>query len=214
MSKAVYRSDIIIHMDTYTYELKNSLYLNITNRCNNSCAFCIKYKSRDFNERYSLWLNKEPSAKEVLDRITDPSKYGQVVFCGYGEPLIRLEVVTEIARAMKDKGSYIRIDTDGQANLFHGRNILPYLSGLVDELNISLNAQDAGTYEKICRPVFGKTAYHAVLEFAKLAKDVIPKVVLTAVDLPSVDLEKCKRIADEIGVDFKARPYYETTFKE
>lgn len=199
-------------MADYYYGLGGNLYINLTNRCNNSCAFCIKYRSRKFEGSFDLWLEKEPSAQEVIGSLPDVSGYGQVVFCGYGEPLIRLEAVKEIAKYLKEKGANVRIDTDGQANFFHGRNIVPELAALVDEVNISLNAQDADTYIKLCRPVFGKASYRAVLDFSAKAKEIIPKVVLTAVALPGVDADKCRKIAEDIGVEFRLRPYYEEKY--
>ncbi|MCX5749573.1 MAG: TatD family nuclease-associated radical SAM protein [Candidatus Saganbacteria bacterium] len=199
-------------MADYIYELKDSLYINLTNRCNNRCSFCIKYKNRIFEGKHNLWLDREPDAEEVTGLINDPSKYRQIVFCGYGEPLIRLETLKKIAAGLKEKGSFIRVDTDGQANLFYGRNITADLNGLVDEMDISLNAHDKKTYDKLCRSVYGEKAYKAILDFARLAKETIPKVVLTAVDLPGIDIEKCKNISDEIGVEFKIRPYYEESY--
>ncbi|MFA5098172.1 MAG: TatD family nuclease-associated radical SAM protein [Candidatus Margulisiibacteriota bacterium] len=202
-------------MPAFTYELNGSLYLNLTNRCSNSCTFCIKYKSRSFEGRHDLWLTREPQAEEVLKEVGNPARYRQIVFCGYGEPLIRLETVKKIAGELKKSGAYIRIDTDGQANLFHGRNIIPELAGLINELNISLNAQDSGTYEKLCRSVWGEKGYQAILDFAKKAKEAspaIPKVVLSLVDLPSVNKEKCAQIAESLGVELRVRPYYEETY--
>lgn len=201
-------------MSVYSYVLNDCLYLNITNRCNNACTFCIKFKSRHFEDKHELWLGKEPSAQEVLKSIEeDIAKHRQIVFCGYGEPLIRLETVKEIARTLKEKGAVIRIDTDGQANLFHGRNILPELAGLADEIYISLNAHDSATYQKLCRPVFGEKAFDAVKNFAEEANNIVPSVVLTAVELPSVDMEKCRAIAEKIGIGFKLRPYYEKNYQ-
>lgn len=199
-------------MSVYSYELNDCLYLNITNRCNNACTFCIKYRARRFEDKHELWLGKEPSAEEVLKDIGDPARYRQIVFCGYGEPLIRLAVTKEIARSLKEKGAVVRINTDGLANLFHGRNILPELSGLADEMYVSLNAPDAETYQKLCLPVFGKRAFNAIRSFSEEAIKVIPKVVLTAVELPSVDMEKCRAIAEKIGAGFKTRPYYEKSY--
>lgn len=200
-------------MAAYIYELKDSLYINLTNRCNNTCAFCIKFKNRLFEGVHELWLDREPSAEEVIEQIGDPSKYKQIVFCGYGEPLMRLEALKKIASHLKEKGAYVRIDTDGQANLFYGRNILQELKGLVDEINISLNAPDKKTYDKLCRSVYGEKAHQHILDFASAAKEIVPKVVLTAVGLPGVDTDKCRSIAESIGVDFKARPYYEENYK-
>ena len=140
-------------MPHYTYELGDSLYINLTNRCNNTCAFCIKFKNRLFEGLHELWLDREPEAEEVIEKIGDHSKYKHIVFCGYGEPLIRLETLKKIAAFLKEKGCYIRIDTDGLANLFHGRDVLPELKGLIDKINISLNAPDEKTYVKLCRPL-------------------------------------------------------------
>ena len=74
------------------YVIRNSLYLNITNRCTNHCTFCAKFK--DFTVKgHQLCLEREPSVDEVMAAIGDPSAYDEVVFCGYGEPLLRLDLV-------------------------------------------------------------------------------------------------------------------------
>ncbi|OQY18149.1 MAG: radical SAM protein, partial [Desulfobacteraceae bacterium 4572_35.1] len=124
------------------YLIRNSLYLNITNRCSNHCTFCAKL--RDFNVKgHHLKLDHEPDFTEVIAAIGDPSQYDEVVFCGYGEPLLRLELVKEIAAWLKQRQVKVRINTDGQANLVYDRDITPELSGLIDEISISLNAPDA-----------------------------------------------------------------------
>lgn len=196
-------------MGTFVYELKDSLYINLTNRCNNSCVFCIKFKNRVFENKYDLWLSAEPSADDIKKLVSDSAKYSQVVFCGYGEPLVRLAQVIELSKYFKEKGLYVRIDTDGLANLFYGRDVIPQIAHYVDELDISLNAQDSGTYRKLCRPLFGDKAFKAVLDFAGKASKAVPKVVLTAVALPGVDEVKCAKIAADLGCGFKLRPYYE-----
>lgn len=199
-------------MSDIVYPVGNNLYINLTNRCNNSCTFCIKFKNRKFEGKFDLWLDHEPTAQEVISAVGDPAKYGQIVFCGYGEPLIRFSVLKETAAELKKKGAVIRIDTDGQANLFHGRNILPELKGLVDEMNISLNSDKGDTYQKLCRSVFGEKAYEAVRSFARSAAANIPKVTLSVVALPGVDVEKCAKIAAEIGAEFRSRTYYEEDY--
>jgi len=113
-------------MHSIAYPIGDSLYLNITNRCTNQCDFCIRYKSRLFNQKYPLWLEKEPSVEEIMEAIGDPSKYKQIVFAGYGEPLIRLDTVKEVSQKLKTGNGQngqleIRIDTNGHANLFWGR---------------------------------------------------------------------------------------------
>jgi len=194
------------------YPIGENLYLNITNRCTNQCVFCIRNKCQQLNQKYPLWLEHEPSEKEILDAIKNPTKHQQIVFCGYGEPLIRLETVINIAKELKKNNIPIRINTNGQANLFWGRNILPELKGLVDYLSISLNSSDQDHYEKLCHPTLGKSAYPAILEFIKEAKKYIPNVEISIVDLPSTDKLKCQEIAKEIGVQLRIRPYYEETY--
>jgi len=190
------------------YTIRNSLYLNVTNRCTNHCTFCTKFK--DFTVKgHQLCLEREPSAAEVLAAIGDPTGYDEVVFCGYGEPLLRLDLVKEVAAWLKSRGLTVRVNTDGQANLVHGRDILPELQGLVDVISVSLNAPDAVTYQRICQSACGEAGYPAILDFLQRARQHIPTVVATAVTLPGIDITACRRIAAELGVAFRERIYNE-----
>ena len=194
------------------YKIRNSLYLNITNKCTNQCTFCAKFKSYTVKGHY-LKLDHDPNFKEVLDAIEElgePVKsYDEIVFCGFGESLIRLELVKKIGLYFKKQGCKIRIDTDGLANLVHGGNVLRDLK-FVDVISISLNAADADTYEKLCRTPYGKDAFPAVLFFIREAKKFIPKVQATVVAVPGLDVEACRKIAeDDIGVTFRVREYNE-----
>ena len=190
------------------YVIRNSLYLNITNRCTNSCTFCAKFN--DFTVKgHQLCLEREPSSAEVLAAIGDPSAYDEVVFCGYGEPLLRLDLVKDVARFLKQSNITVRINTDGQANLVHGRNILPELAGLVDSISVSLNAPDAATYQTVCRSEFGEKGYDALKSFLSEAKQYIPSVTATAVTLPGIDIDACRKVAEELQVEFRERIYNE-----
>ncbi len=190
------------------YQIRNSLYLNITNRCTNHCTFCAKFK--DFTVKgHQLCLEHEPGVAEVIAAIGDPSRYDEVVFCGYGEPLLRLDLIKEVAGWLKSRGKKIRINTDGQANLVHGRNILPELQGLIDVISVSLNAPDSVSYQEICQSAFGEAGYHAILDFLREAKTYIPTVVATAVTIPGIDIATCRAVADRLGVEFRERIYNE-----
>jgi TatD DNase family protein len=190
------------------YVIRNSLYLNVTNRCTNHCSFCAKFK--DFTVKgHQLCLEREPSVDEVMAAIGDPSAYDEVVFCGYGEPLLRLDLVKKVAGFLKQQKITVRINTDGQANLVHGRNILPELAGLVDSISVSLNAPDAKSYQKICCSEFGEQGYAALKEFLVEAKKHIPSVTATAVTLPGLDIDACRKVADELQVEFRERIYNE-----
>lgn len=188
------------------YTIRNSLYLNITNRCTNSCSFCPKF-SDGMVKGHHLLLSHEPDVAEVRRAIGDPTRYDEVVFCGYGEPLLRLDLVKEIAAWLKNRGVKVRVNSDGQANLVHGRNIIPELVGLVDTLSISLNAADAATYQRLCHSTFGEAAYAGVKDFIRAAQGMIPTVVASVVAFPDLDLAACRQIATELGVPLREREY-------
>jgi TatD DNase family protein len=188
------------------YKIRNSLYLNITNRCSNHCSFCAKFTDF-FVKGHFLKLNHEPSTDEVLSAIGDPSGYDEIVFCGYGEPLLRLDLVREVAGRLKKMGCRVRINTDGQANLVHGRNILPDLAGLVDTISVSLNAADPETYHQLCASPFGQAGFAGVCEFLTEAKKYIPSVIASAVTVPGLDTEAVRRLAESLGVVFREREY-------
>lgn len=193
------------------YKIRHSLYINMTNSCTLSCTFCGKRRSY-FVKGHNLKLEKEPSVAEVLNEIRryERSSYREIVFCGYGEPLLRLEELKKIAAEMKKDGiEKIRIDTDGLANLVHGRNILPEISGLVDSISVSVNAPDEETYARICPSPYGKKAWRSACEFVAEAKKYIPDVVITAVSLPSISHEEMEKLAGKLGVRFRMRKYNE-----
>ncbi len=191
------------------YPIRESLYLNLTNRCTNRCAFCAKNASF-MVKGHDLELSREPGVEELVHAVGDPRRYREIVFCGFGEPLLKLETVKAVASELKKKGARIRIDTDGQANLVYGRNILPELKDLVDAVSVSLNADNAAQYNRLCRSPFGERGFAAVLEFLREAKKMIPEVVATVVDMPGVDVDACRRLAEEtLGVKFKKRIYDE-----
>jgi TatD DNase family protein len=190
------------------YRIRNSLYLNITNRCSNRCSFCAKFD--DFTVKgHNLLLDGEPSLAEVMAAVGQPEGIDEIVFCGYGEPLIRLDLVKQVAAELKGRGYRIRINTDGQANLVHGRNILPELAGLVDSISVSLNTPDAASYERLCHTPYGAGGFEGVCAFIREAGTHIPQVVASAVTVPGIDIEACRRLAESLGAEFRVREYAE-----
>lgn len=185
------------------YRIRDNLYLNITNRCTNKCSFCIRFHS-DYVKGYNLRLAYEPSEEDLEKAIGNPAQYKEVVFCGYGEPLLRLDLVKNVSTWIKQNNGKVRINTNGHGNLIHGRNILPELQGLVDSMSISLDAHNEETYNNICRPAF-KNAFEGIIQFIKEAKKYIPQVQITVVSLEGVNIDKCRKIAEDLGVGFRVR---------
>ena len=186
-----------------TYKIRDSLYLNITNRCTNRCSFCVRFHT-DYVKGYNLRLSDEPTEEELKTAIGDPSKYREVVFCGYGEPFLRLDLIKSLAMWIKEMGGNVRINTNGHGNLIHRRNVLPELKGAVDSISVSLDAHDEETYNRICAPAF-KNAFHEIILFMREAKKYIPDIQATVVEMAGVDIEKCRKITDELGIKLRVR---------
>lgn len=202
-SKRLFRIGQISKKGEIAYKIRDSLYLNITNRCTNKCCFCIRFITA-YVKGHNLQISHEPTENELKEAIGDPSRYKEVVFCGYGEPLIRLDLVKNLSGWIKQKKGTVRINTNGHGNLIHGRNILPELKGIVDNISISLDAHNEETYDKICRPVYDN-AFKGVIEFIKESKKYIPRVEATVVDLEGVNIEKCREVIDALGVRLRIR---------
>ncbi|MBM7557228.1 TatD family nuclease-associated radical SAM protein [Halanaerobacter jeridensis] len=191
-----------------TYPLGSKLYINLTNQCNNDCKFCVR-KFKDGLGGYKLWLDKEPSVQEVINDLENPEDYKEIVFCGFGEPLMRLNAVKKVAAWLKDNYPEIplRINTNGLANLVYQRNILPELEELIATMSISLNASTAEQYQEVAQSKYGRKAFEAVIDFIKEAKKYISEVQVSVVTYPGVDVEKCKKIATDLDVKFKIREF-------
>ncbi len=187
------------------YEIRDSLYLNITNRCTNNCTFCVRRHS-DYVNGHNLKLSAEPAAGEIISAMGDISKYKEIVFCGYGEPTLRLGAIKKVASYVKEKGGNVRLTTNGEANLISGRNIVPELKGLVDSFSVSLNAPWADEFNKLCVPVFGEGTHDAILSFIKECRDQGIGVEITCLDMIGEEaVAGCRAIAQKFGARFRLR---------
>jgi len=191
---------------TLTYRIRKSLYLNLTSACTAECFFCPR-KTDPKVKGYDLALWKDPDPEEVIRDIGDPEGYDEIVFCGFGEPLVRLDEVIAIARWLKDRKCRVRINTNGHGNLIHGRNVVPDLAGLIDEVSVSLNASDEEEYLRVVKPKFGKGTFQEVIRFIEECRELLPKVSVTAVAYPGFDAGRFKKLARGLGVPFRIRPY-------
>jgi TatD family-associated radical SAM protein len=195
------------------YWLDNSLYLNITNKCSNKCWFCI----RNFRQGvggFNLKLEKEPAAAEVkaaLEDVLALRHWDEVVFCGFGEPTARLDVLLEVTRWIRQRrGSSIpiRVNTNGHGYVLNkGIDVASELRAAgVSKVSVSLNGHDEASYAENCRPTCAG-GFAAVLDFIKKAKMAGLDVEVSAVRMPEVDLEKVRVVADELGVPLRVREY-------
>lgn len=205
---------------TITYEYEGALYVNLTNRCNCRCAFCLRQGKAEGSiyTGESLWLEREPTFQEALDSFLsrDLPSYREIVFCGYGEPTYRLDDILRLVDTLKSRlGSDlppVRINTNGHANLILGRNVCPELAGRIQTLSISLNSSNSADYVALCRPAQGEAAYQAMLDFAREAAVYVPQVVMTIVDKDktAAELERCHQLAHSLGVTLRVRSFIDS----
>lgn len=193
---------------TILYVLENTLYINLTNRCTNRCTFCVRDKDCGIGD-YNLWLEREPEATEITECLKqeDLSRYDEIVFCGYGEPMMRLDTLLAVASYLKKACSIpLRINTNGQANLIYKEDITPKLKGLIDTVSISLNAKNAQEYDALCKSVYGQAAFASLCDFAKKCADLGIHTVMSVVDvLPQGDIVQCKTVAEQNGAQLRVR---------
>lgn len=194
-------------MDNYVYEYEGKLYLNITNRCSNNCTFCIR-NGREGLEGKGLWLKKEPAFEDMKESLEKAGidKYGEAVFCGFGEPTYNLDVLLKTAGYLKAKGKKVRLNTNGQGSLINGRDIVPELAGKIDVISISLNASSGGRYQEKCLSEYGEAAYGEVLDFTKRCVGVIPEVIMSLVDEGDREENiRCEKVCKSCGAKFRLR---------
>ncbi len=195
-------------MNNFVYEVGDNLYVNLTNQCSNSCFFCIR-NSHDGMNGKNLWLDKEPTAKEVIESLPkNLDKYNEVVFCGFGEPTYKIDIMREVGKYVKSLGKKTRINTNGQANLIFGYDVTEKLVGAIDTVNVSLNASNASEYQRICSSVFGEKAFEAMLDFAEKCRDRGIDVIMSVVDIiGDKEVEACKKLCESRNLKLRVRKF-------
>ena len=194
------------------YKVHNNLYVNLTNKCPCACTFCLRQTMDRVGESGSLWLDREPTLREVTAAFDgyDMDWFDEVVFCGFGEPTEALPVLLPAADYVKSTfGKKIRINTNGMGNLIWNRDITPEFEGLIDTVSISLNTPNAERYHELVRSRFGDRSFEAMLDFAKKCTEHVPRVVMTTVETTITRAEEaeCHRICEEIGAEYRIRPW-------
>ncbi len=198
---------------TITYQVRNGIYINMTNRCPCACTFCLRQNGPGVYGSRSLWLEREPTLEEICASLDswELERYDEVVFCGYGEPTERLDTLLKVAAYIRSKSDIpIRINTNGLSDLINGEPTAHKLQGLIDTVSISLNTPNAAEYFAIVRPRFGRKSYESMLNFAGDCVRYVPNVVMTVVGEPVTGKEaqkQCQEICHRLGVTLRVRPF-------
>lgn len=201
------------HRKAYVvYHLENKVYLNITNRCTNQCYFCLR-KFKSGVAGFNLRLQSEPTLHEIKSELKSKlshRRWDEIVFCGFGEPTIRIKTLLDASNWInRELKLPICLNTNGHALLLYPkRDIVKQLkeSG-ISKLSVSLNAPNSALYNEVCRPVF-ENAFEKVLEFIELSRDMGFKMQVTAVTIPEISVSAVEELASRMAVRFKPRMYH------
>lgn len=196
-------------MKNFVYEYGDSLYINLTNKCPNNCEFCLRNFKNGVGED-DLRLSREPNFEDVKEALSlfPLKKYDEIVFCGFGEPMCALSVLSQVGPYLKRLGLKTRVNTNGLGGLWNKRGDVPQLiSKYIDAVSISLNASNRELYQEICRSKYGEEAFDAIIDFTKGCVENGIDTTLTVVDFIGEDeIAECRKLADELGAKFRVRP--------
>lgn len=204
-------------MYTLVYSIDNqenpeTVYINLTNSCTNACIFCLRTQKDDVCGK-EMWHDDDYELEDIIEQFKKYSENAkEVVFCGYGEPFLRKEMMKSFCKYLRENFPYIkiRVNTNGHANAIYRTNVAAEFKGLLDNASISLNAPTEEQYDEICKPKI-KNAYNAVLEFTKSCKaagiDVSMSVVTGFDKIHNIDVKKCEEIATSLGAKFRNREF-------
>ncbi len=195
---------------TIFYRFEGKMYINITNGCPCDCVFCIRKNGDSIKDNDSLWLEHEPSFEEIKKAFDsfDKSGISEAVFCGYGEPTVRADMLVKTAEYIKQNSDMkIRLNTNGLVRLIHKDFDINRFKGLIDSVSVSLNAPDASRYNEVTRPSFGEKAFDEMLAFSKEMKEICT-VGFTVVDVISEEeISQCRSLAEKLGIPLRVRHY-------
>ncbi len=196
---------------TIFYRFEGKMYINITNGCPCDCVFCIRNNGDSIRDNDSLWLEHEPSFEEITQAFEqfDRSGMTEAVFCGYGEPTVRVDMLLKTAEYIKQNSDMkIRVNTNGLTRLMHKDFDVSAFKGLVYSVSISLNAPTAARYNEVTRPKFGEKAFDEMLSFAQDIKNLGINIAFTVVDVISEDeIAECKKLSEKLGIPLRVRSY-------
>lgn len=203
-------------MYTLVYSINNekspeTVYVNLTNACTNSCVFCLRSQKDDICGA-EMWHDDKFTLDDVIEQF---KKYSptpkQVVFCGYGEPFLKKDMMKEFAQYLRKNHPEIkiRVNTNGHANAIYKTNVAEEFKDLLDEASISLNSDNSEQYNEICQPKI-ENAFEEVKKFIAACNEVGIKTVasiVTGFDKREINIENCEKIAKSLGAEFRNREF-------
>lgn len=194
----------------------NTVYINLTNACTNSCVFCLREQKDDVCG-LNMWHDENYTLQDIISQFLTYNPTPQnVVFCGYGEPFLKKDMMKAFAQYLRENYPEIkiRVNTNGHANAIYKTNVMEEFKGLLDEVSVSLNSDNSKQYNEICQPKI-ENAYESVKEFLKCCKNAGIKTyasIVTGFDEREINIENCEKIAQELGAQFRNREFIQNGY--
>ena len=188
-----------------------TVYVNLTNACTNDCVFCLRSQKDDVCGG-QMWHDDKYTLNDIITQFNNFKPTPQeVVFCGYGEPFLKKDMMKSFAEYLRKNYPEIkiRVNTNGHANAIYKYNVVEEFKGLIDEASVSLNSDNSEQYNEICKPKI-ENAYNEVKNFIKACNEAGIETVASIVtnfDNRIINVENCEKIAKELGAKFKNREF-------
>ena len=189
-----------------------TVYVNLTNACTNSCVFCLREQKDDVCGA-EMWHDDNYKLEDIIEQFKNftPTPK-EVVFCGYGEPFLKKDMMKAFCEYLRKNHPdiKIRVNTNGHANAIYKTDVAEEFKGLIDFASISLNASNSDEYDEICNPKI-ENAYEEVKAFIKSCKkagiEVAASIVTGFDDKHDINASECENIAKNLGADFRNREF-------
>mmetsp|Transcript_30092 Transcript_30092/g.50321 ORF Transcript_30092/g.50321 Transcript_30092/m.50321 type:complete len:219 (-) Transcript_30092:110-766(-) len=206
------------------YIVRNKLYLAVTNECNSVSPIALRGPSFQMPESSKfapLMDDYEPRAADLFKVVDDAFEDGTVSvdsmesdaisIAGLGEPLLRLPVITDAARMIKEKrhGAQLRVKTNGLVLSKDAAFVADSLktSG-VSCISISLTSDNPKQYNEIMKPL-GPATFRDTCAFVIACVEAGLDVSCTAVEAPGVNISRVRSLAHSLGAPaFVSSKYY------
>ncbi len=204
-------------MYTLVYSINNeknpsTVYINLTNACTNSCVFCLRDQKDDVCGK-TMWHDDNYTLEDIVNQFKQyETSAKEVVFCGYGEPFLKKDMMKSFCEYLRKNYPEIkiRVNTNGHANAIYKMNVAEEFKTLIDSVSISLNASDEKEYNEICKPKIDN-AFNAMLDFTKSCRDAGIDVTMSVVsgfdENHDINIAECENISKQLGVKFRNREF-------
>ena len=117
-----------------SYFVRDKLYLAVTNQANSVTSIQARGPGFLWGREFEK-LSDEPTAVDLYNAVTDAfdknlikvdsMEADEITFAGYGEPLLRYEIIAQASRLIKEKhhGAPLRIKTNGLVGVNEAVNV-------------------------------------------------------------------------------------------